>query len=299
MKEEKRFVVYMATAFTAAWIMQAGAVFSIYSGKSVLYTILLSVSMYTPFLGVLVSHKGLKKAKTGIGWGISLKKNWKYFLGAWFLPIVLTVTGAAIYFAVMPEKFDIHCGSLAKVYGSLLDADGNLQGIPLGMVGIIQFISAVTYAPIINMFAALGEEAGWRGYMTPALEKWMGKKAALVVSGIIWAIWHGPLIVLAGYEYGTGYAGEPFLGILMMCGFTTAMGIVLSYFYEKSQSIWVPALMHGALNGVAGVSLLYMKEAPMHYLLGPTPAGLLSGIPLFALGVFLFMKLGKKVENDN
>lgn len=39
--------------------------------------------------------------------------------------------------------------------------------------------------------------------------------------------------------------------------------------------------MHGAINAVAALPFLYMKEMPQHYLLGPTPAGLISGIPLF------------------
>lgn len=297
MKEEKKFVIYMVMAFVPAWILQFVGIINAFSGRTIVYQGAMAVSMYVPLLAVLVANKGIKKAKTGIEWGCHWKENWKRFLIAWCLPAIATILGAVLYFLVLPEKLDMNCGALTQTMeaaGVMVDAEGKVQGIPLGMLGIIQLISAVTYGPLVNTFVAVGEEAGWRGYMTPVLSKWMGKRGALILSGMIWGIWHAPVIVFAGYEYGRGYAGEPVLGVLMMCGFTTALGIILSYFYEKSQSIWIPSLMHGAINAVAGLPLLYMKEMPQHYLLGPTPAGLIAGIPLFVLGIVLFIRMCKE-----
>lgn len=300
MKEEKKFVIYMVMAFVPAWILQFVGIINAFSGRTIVYQGAMAVSMYVPLLAVLVANKGIKKAKTGIEWGCHWKENWKRFLIAWFLPAIATILGAVLYFLVLPEKLDMNCGALTQTMeaaGVMVDAEGKVQGIPLGMLGIIQLISAVTYGPLVNTFVAVGEEAGWRGYMTPVLSKWMGKRGALILSGMIWGIWHAPVIVFAGYEYGRGYAGEPVLGVLMMCGFTTALGIILSYFYEKSQSIWIPSLMHGAINAVAGLPLLYMKEMPQHYLLGPTPAGLIAGIPLFVLGIVLFIRMCKEEKS--
>lgn len=294
MKEEKKFVIYMLTAFVLAWILQFAGIVGAFSGRTIVYQGAMAVSMYMPLLAAVIANKGIGRAKTGIEWGCCFKKNWKRFLIAWFLPAAATILGAVLYFLIMPEKFDRNCGALVQMLaasGVMVDAQGKARGIPLAMLGIIQGISAITYGPLVNTFAAVGEEAGWRGYMTPVLSKWTGKGRALILSGIIWGIWHAPVIVFAGYEYGRGYAGEPVLGVLMMCGFTTALGIILSYFYEKSQSIWVPSLIHGAINAVAGLPLLYMKEMPQHYLLGPTPAGLIGGVPLFALGIVLFIRM--------
>ncbi len=303
MKEEKKFVIYMITAFVTAWILQFVGITGAFRGQTMLYQGVIAVSMYMPLLAVVIANKGIGRAQTGIEWGWHWKKNWKRFLIAWFLPAATTILGAVLYFLILPEKFDMNCGALTQTLeasGVMVDAEGKVQGIPLGMLGIIQLISAVTYGPLVNTFVAVGEEAGWRGYMTPALSKWMGKGSGLVLSGIIWAVWHAPVIVFAGYEYGRGYAGEPVLGVLMMCGFTTALGIILSYFYEKSQSIWVPSLIHGAINAVAGLPLFYMKEMPQHYLLGPTLAGLIGGIPLFVLGIVLFVRMckDKKIKEE-
>lgn len=300
MKEEKKFVVYMVTAFVLAWILQLVGIMGAFSGRIIVYQGALAVSMYMPLLAVVIANKGIRRPKTGIEWGCHWKKNWKRFLIAWFLPAAATILGAVLYFLVMPEKFDMNCGALAQTLeasGVMVDAEGKIQGIPFAVMVTIQWMAAITYGPFVNTFAAVGEEAGWRGYMTPVLSKWLGKGRGLVLSGIIWGIWHSPVIIFAGYEYGRGYAGEPVLGVLMMCGFTTAFGIILSYFYEKSQSIWIPSLIHGAINAVAGLPLLYMKEMPQHYLLGPTPAGLIGGIPLFVLGIVLFIRMCKEEKS--
>lgn len=290
-EDKKKFIIYMAVTFGMAWCLQiAGAVCAL-KGQMAVYQVLVALCMYSPLIGVVIAQRGIKKEKSGICWSFHWKQNWKSFLVAWFLPAVLTFLGALLYFAMLPHKFDLGCGTLSDLYSSMLDSEGTLQGIPLLTITIIQGVSAVTYAPLINTFAAIGEEAGWRGYMTPVLSRRMGKKPALIVSGIIWGIWHGPVIVIAGYEYGTGYVGAPFLGILLMCVFTTGMGIILSFFYEKTKSIWVPALIHGAINGVANLPVLFMKEMPRHYLLGPTPAGLIAGIPIYVLAAVLLAKM--------
>lgn len=294
MKEEKKdFIVYMVVTFGIAWCLQIAGAAAALNGLPAFYQILVALSMYSPLIGTVVAKKGIKGEKSGIAWGFHWKRNWKSFLVAWFLPAVLTILGALLYFVIMPEKVDLGCGSLADLYGSmnLLDADGTLQGVPLAAVAAVQGISAITYAPLVNTFAAVGEEAGWRGYMTPVLTEWLGRTPALIVSGVIWGIWHSPVIILAGYEYGTGYFGAPVLGVLLMCLFTTGVGIILSFFYEKTDSIWVPALIHGALNGAAGLSLLFMNEMPQHYLLGPTPAGLIAGIPIYVLAAVLLFRM--------
>ena len=51
---------------------------------------------------------------------------------------------------------------------------------------------AITLAPAINMFFALGEEAGWRGYMMPRLKERFGLLNGRMLGGVIWGVWHWP-----------------------------------------------------------------------------------------------------------
>ena len=57
-------------------------------------------------------------------------------------------------------------------------------------------------------------------------------------------------MLLTGYEYGTDYIGAPVMGLLAFCVFTVSTGIISYHLYEKSYSIWLPALFHGAVNTV-------------------------------------------------
>lgn len=93
------------------------------------------------------------------------------------------------------------------------------------------------YAPFINMLFALGEEVGWRGALNPMLKERFGKRGGRLMGGMIWGAWHWPVMILAGYEYGRDYWGEPVLGMAMFCLFTTASGTLLDFLYEKSKCI--------------------------------------------------------------
>ena len=75
----------------------------------------------------------------------------------------------------------------------------------------------------------------------------MGKYPALIVSGVIWGLWHAPLTVI-GHNFGTDYPGFPYVGILKMCFICIVMGILLTFVTEASGSIWPAAILHAVNN---------------------------------------------------
>jgi len=277
----KKLSAFLLITFAAAWGLQLIGVFS---GSQTLYSALLTVVMLTPLLAVVITHRGIKKAKTGIEWKPKLKKGWKWYLLAWWSPFLLTAVGSGVYFLLFPGRFDPDMGFLA----AQIETVGS--PLPAGTLVLIQTAAALLYAPFVNMVFAMGEEAGWRGYLTPALTERFGKRKALVLSGVIWGMFHWPIILLSGYEYGTGYWGAPWLGLVVMLVFTTAGGILLSWLYEKTGSIWSCALWHGALNAVAGLPLYFLPAGSTSYLLGPTIAGPIAGLPLILWAAWLWKK---------
>jgi membrane protease YdiL (CAAX protease family) len=85
--------------------------------------------------------------------------------------------------------------------------------------------------------------------------------------------------------------------MLVFCLFTAALGICLDLLYEKTGSIWYPALGHGAVNAAAGVPLLFLDPAfANETILGPSPHGLIAGIPLLLLGLLLLLRPNEKRE---
>ncbi|MGM9537441.1 MAG: lysostaphin resistance A-like protein [Candidatus Onthomonas sp.] len=273
----KPLKLYFLISFGLAWVLMAAGM-GLAQANPLFYQGLVALAMYAPLLAVLASCRGLGTAKTGICWKPRFRGNWGRYALALLGPCLLTLAGAALYFLLYPAKLDLGMSVLAGQMG--------METVPPAMIAA-QIALSVTLYPLINMLFALGEEVGWRGYLTPQLQIRLGRRGGLVAAGVIWGVWHWPLILLAGYEYGVGYPGAPFTGALAMCLFTTAIGILLSWLYEKSGSIWVPALGHGAINAIAALPLYFLTDGGVSgYLLGPTLAGVISVLPALALALF-------------
>jgi len=104
------------------------------------------------------------------------------------------------------------------------------------------FLVSLFVAPFVNSLFAFGEELGWRGYLLPKLMP-LGKPRAYLLSGIIWGLWHLPL-VLAGFMY----PGYPVLGMLMFIILTTVLSIYINELTLRHQSSVLAGWIHGVFN---------------------------------------------------
>lgn len=123
----------------------------------------------------------------------------------------------------------------------------------------------------INGLFAFGEEYGWRGVLMDELRPLGGVRANLV-TGVLWGLWHAPVIAL-GFNYGA----QRGWGILMMCVTMTPLSFILWRAREFSRSVAAPAIIHGAFNGFAGFFLfLTIGRSPLF----SVPVGLAGAIAL-------------------
>ena len=289
-------VKYLAWTFGLAYAIQFGAAYLYINVSMMVGQLVVAAMMFVPTLSVVLSGAKLK----GMGWRPQIKKNIRTILTAWFGPAVLTAAGAALYFLLFPGHFDLG-GEYVKVSaGAEAFKQMEAAGISYPMYVLITAAGAVTYGPLINTFVALGEEIGWRGFLYPQLKTKFGKQKAWILGGIIWGAWHWPLIWLIGYEYGAaagnqaGYFGFPIVGMLLFCVITVGLGILHDWLYEKSGSIWVPAILHGAFNAAATIPLtMCMVNTGSARLLGPAPVGVLAGSPLLIIAAVLLTKAGR------
>ena len=293
--KDRSLAKYLIWAFALAWPIQGLASYVALQGKTQLFQLIMVGCMFAPLLAVLLSGIGLK----GMGWGLELKGKWGWLLAAWLVPIGLSLLGALLYFLVFPGQADFsgepYRAQLVAAAGEAgaVEAVAELEakGISLQILGLISIAQAVTYAPLINTFAALGEEVGWRGAMLPRLKRRFGKTGGRLLGGVIWGVWHWPVMILAGYNYGMQYWGAPVLGPLLFCLVTVALGTLFDLLYEKSGSIWIPSLAHGAFNAAAGIPSLFLSPAyPSNSTLGPTMIGLIGGLPLFLLAAWVLRR---------
>ena len=283
----KQFTIYMIATFGLAWILEIIA--SIYSnkGNQLVFSVILMIAMFMPFLGVLIARIPLK----GMGWVPHLKGRIRYLFFALWVPALLSIIGGVLFFAFFPDAFDSEFLTLRGILeetGALQQLEA--QGLTVPMYLLITTIQAVTYAPFVSMFVTLGEEVGWRGALYPYLKEKLGVTKGRIVGGTIWGAWHWPVMIFAGYEYGKGYIGAPVLGPIVFCICTVMMGILFDYVYEKTETIWLPSLMHGATNAFTIFAYLSKPEYADKAILGPAYIGIISMIPLIVMAVIICVK---------
>jgi len=191
----------------------------------------------------------------------------------------------AFYFLIFPDQFDPELSVLKE-----LAASSGKPGLSASALLIVQVLQVVVIGPVINIIPTLGEELGWRGYLLPKLRSFFSDRTALVISGAIWGIWHLPVIVM-GHNYGTGYAGYPWLGILSMIVFCVVLGTIEGYISIKLESAIPAAMIHSAINAGAGLPL-YLAKGGYNTLLGPAITGFVGGLPFTVLAVILLIKAG-------
>ena len=284
---KKGTVKYLFWTFLIAWIAQVIAAVLYWNGLDLAGRLVLAVLMFAPLLGVLLSGQSL----SGMGWKPLLKGKIKILLIAWFLPAVLTAIGAVLYFAVFPGHFDLSGEYLSASVGAEAMEQLEAQGLTYPLYILVSVVSCLTYAPLINMVTAVGEEAGWRGFLYPQLKAKFGKTKGWLIGGVIWGAWHWPIMWMIGYEYGTDYVGFPVVGMLLFCIYTTAIGILCDWIYEKSNCIWLPSIFHGAFNAIAAIPLaLCIPNTGSAILLGPAPIGIIAGLPMIICAVVLFCR---------
>jgi len=219
----------------------------------------------------------------------NFKHGWKFWLLTWFVPGLLIMAGAALYFVFFPQSFDINMPYLQQLY----QQSGETPSMPLWATALLQTVSGLFLAPFINGIFTFGEEFGWRGYLLQKLMP-LGYRKALVILGIIWGTWHWPVIIL-GHNYGLDYPGAPYVGMLLFVWVCFCLGTFLSWAVLKAKSVWPAVIGHAAFNGMGAFAVLFLS-GDLKPLLGPTAQGFIGIMGVAVLAMVLFIHPGEIPE---
>ena len=255
-RDERSVGVFLALAFGLSWLVALPLWFG--DGlTSPWFTLTAVAMMMTPAVAALivvffVERPQLKAWTLGL-WPL---KPVRRLLGYGALGIVVSI---ALVLIALP------IGALLGVYPAdfvnfsafqqILDQQTGGAPLPMstGMLVALQ-LAILPSAALINLIPALGEELGWRGWLLPKLMP-LGTLPALVISGVIWGLWHAPLILL-GYNY----PGTPgWLALTAMVAMCILVGAIFGWLRLRSGTVWPAALAHAAFNGAAGSYLLFAK----------------------------------------
>ncbi len=296
----KRILIYTVITFVLTYAYGFGLL-PVLSAKvssggqllAIVYTIAYSGIMFFPAIGALLTRVITREGFREHYLAPHLKGNIRVYLLAWFAPFVCTILGALVWFFIRPDSFDPNMGYLfAQLAGQELP-------IPAGTLILIQTAEALLLAPLLNAIPSFGEEWGWRGYLVPKLDKLCGPFPTVLISGVIWGLWHAPVIAL-GHNYGLGYPSAPLGGILMMCVFTTVIGVLMAYVTIRTKSCLPAVIAHGMLNGIASLGVFFTADGGNPFL-GPLPTGIIgmSGfLALAAVLMILWLKNSRKAEEE-
>ena len=291
--ESKRLFVYLAFAFGLTWIIFFAYILSgnVWAADGEISGMeqFVSLGMLMPFFAALLTRYVTKEGfaltgKDSLLLGISFKdRKWIYFVLAMVLPWIYYELGYVLTLLLSPKAFD-------TAYPAILEIAEQDRAIiylqPLTMI----------IAGTIASFAALGEEAGWRGYMMPKMIKLWGVKKAVLFGGIIWGIWHWPLTYV-GHNFGRDYFGYPFTGFAAMCIMCVFMGIILTFVTYKSGSIWPAAFLHAVNNSSPSILQYFTNVDKITGWKADSVASfLILLVPMMVIAVFMFVKLLKSDE---
>ncbi len=282
---KKRLAWFIALTFIITWIIFGSIPWQGLTYGTGITIYIVMAGMFVPALGNI-----LTRFITGEGFGnMMLRPNFKghlkQYLLLFFGPTLLLLVSAAVYFLLVPGSFD-------PQFSFLQDAAARSGKFTAQTLLLITLLQIAIIGPIINIIPTLGEELGWRAYLLPKLRELMSDRAALVVTGIIWGLWHAPVIAM-GHNYGTSYFGFPWLGILMMVLFCIWLGVIEGYATLKLNSAIPAAMIHSTINAGAGLAIL-MAKSGSNPLLGPAITGIIGGLPFILVALVILIKIGNK-----
>jgi CAAX protease family protein len=162
------------------------------------------------------------------------KEGWKVLglhrlgLSVWWiafgLTLLITVAASAIVWATPLASFVVP-------EAGIVDA-------------LINFLIQVV---ILMLTFSLAEEIGIRGYLLPKLLA-LGRTRALALSGLVFATWHMPLILLTPVFP----VGNKLISIPLFYGSVVAASFVYGYLRLYTGSVWPASLAHAVHNAAWG-----------------------------------------------
>ena len=190
--------------------------------------------MWVPALASAIARTILREGVRDVSFRLSLAQARRALPTAWLFPVAVGavaygigwLSGLGRFAPPLLDNFGVHIDSRLWRFAMLL-ASNLALGVPLGMI-----------------FAA-GEEIGWRGYMLTRLIA-ARVPQPILTSGLIWGMWHLPLILSGRYVTSSG----PMLSAALFMVTVICAGYLGAWLRLSSNSVWPAIVFHASWNTV-------------------------------------------------
>jgi membrane protease YdiL (CAAX protease family) len=292
----KKINLYILLSFSFSWTVALIMALAHVKLDSILGTVLLAVLyMPGPALATFVIQKFIyKEGFKQYGWTFT-KKAWKWILFTPLIFLALTFLTFAIIGLLgnthlIPQFGQIDFSQenvilrLKELAGSKIDISKvEIPDISPQLLFIAMLVQGIIGGSTISLPFMFGEEFGWRGLMLHETKS-LGFLKANTFIGIVWGIWHLPVILM-----GHNYPHHPYIGIMMMTLFTISVAPLFAYARIKTKSILGACMLHGMVNATGALYILYIANWNELYSWVAGCAGIIAGVSLTTC-IFLFDK---------
>jgi membrane protease YdiL (CAAX protease family) len=124
----------------------------------------------------------------------------------------------------------------------------------LTVLGCLKMFVSPVYSPnffllglLFGVPAGFLEEIGWMGYAFPKMQSGDNVLVPGIRLGLLWSLWHLPVINYLGTATPHGGFWLPFF--LVFAGAMTAMRVLMCWMYTKTKSVLLAQAMHISSTG--------------------------------------------------
>ena len=133
------------------------------------------------------------------------------------------------------------------------------------------YLAGLAYGVIAGFF----EEFGWSGFAYPRMRSRFGPLRGAILLGLLWGVWHLPVVDALGVATPHGRAWPLFFLAFVLA--LTALRVLISWIYSNSGSLLLAQLMHASSTGslvVFGATLVTPTQEATWYALYAALLGL-------------------------
>ncbi len=152
-----------------------------------------------------------------------------------------------------PMVFITSFGLQALVLVAVILSFSIINNQPLNTSTFITISNILPVFILVLTSGALGEELGWRGYALNILQRKYVPLIAGLVVGLIWGLWHFPLMILSGYS---GLELVYYMIAFMLAIISTS--VIITFFYNRSKNIIVAMWIHFWFNFLLRIFVIEM-----------------------------------------
>jgi membrane protease YdiL (CAAX protease family) len=290
MKISYKLSLYLIFTFGISWSLAIG--YSIAGGNmspiSTGFFIMALGFMLTPMISVILVEKLFLKSRLRSVYPLNIRWN-RWWWIAWLSPLAIALITFVAGLCVPGVEFSPEMEGMFYRFSNILTPEQLAQMRNTSMpvhpffLSIIQgLIAGIT----INTLAGFGEELGWRGLMLKELSH-LGFWKTSWITGLVWGIWHAPVIMM-----GHNYPDHPMAGVAMMTIFCILISPLFTLVALRSGSTIAAAVLHGSFNALSGIAVLLLSGGN-DLLIGVTGTAGISVLVVLNLVILKFLRTGK------